>query len=276
MNMQNHNSSTHNTQNLAAHELIEMASLDAMGLLDPEERETFERSFRAAAPAVQAQLRREQLRFSRFEDTLPQIEPSLGLKARVIAAVREAMDTVAARRGSDAAPALRFPTGVSRFWRVGAIGAMAAAIVLGMSTLWIFNETKDLTEARTSVATSEQIGREMGRRFTTSFMNASTQFVGFVPATDAPDARGARARLMFDPTKKQAELFVQDLPATDRDYEVVVIDKSGNIANAIITFKPSIAGFNARTITNFDMENAKQLIIRVQGSDKPLLKTEDM
>ena len=273
MNMQNHNSST---QNLATHELIEMASLDAMGLLDPEERDTFERSFRAAAPAVQAQLRREQLRFSRFEDTLPQIEPSLGLKARVIAAVREAMDTVAARRGSDAAPALRFPTGVSRFWRVGAIGAMAAAIVLGMSTLWISNETKDLTEAQRSVAFNDNIGREMGRRFTTSFMNASTQFVGFVPATDAPDARGARARLMFDPTKKQAELFVQDLPATDRDYEVVVIDKSGNIANAIITFKSPVAGFNARNITNLDMENAKQLIIRVQGSDKPLLKTQGM
>lgn len=264
---------TQNNQNLATHELIEMASLDALGLLDPEERDAFERAFRAAAPAVQAQLRREQLRFSKMDDMLPQIEPSLGLRARVIAAVREAMETVAARRGTEAAPALRFPIGVSRFWRVGAIGAMAAAIVLGFSTLWISNETKDLNEARSQIAFNTAMDRDLGRRFTSSFMNANTQFVGFVPASDAPDARGARARLMFDPAKKQAELFVQDLPATDRDYEVVVVDKNGNTASAVISFKAPLAGFNAKTIPNLDMENAKQLIIRVQGSDKPLLKT---
>ena len=264
---------TQNNQHLATHELIEMASLDALGLLDPEERDAFERAFRAAAPAVQAQLRREQLRFSKMDDMLPQIEPSLGLRARVIAAVREAMETVTARRGSEAAPALRFPTGVSRFWRVGAIGAMAAAIVLGFSTLWISNETKDLNEARSQIAFNNAMDRDLGRRFTSSFMNPDTRFVGFVTASDAPDSRGARARLMFDPAKKQAELFVQDLPATDRDYEVVVVDKNGNTANAVISFKAPLAGFNAKTIPNLDMENAKQLIIRVQGSDKPLLKT---
>jgi hypothetical protein len=262
------------TTNLPTHELMEMASLDAMGLLDPEERDAFERSFRGAAPAVQAQIRREQLRFSSMDGTLPQIEPSLGLRARVIAAVREAMDTVAARRGSDAAPALQFSSGVSRFWRVGAIGAMAAAIVLGISTLWISNETKGLTEVQNSMAVNNALEKEMGRRFSSSFMNASTQFISFVPATDAPDSKSARARLMFDPSKKQAELFVQDLPSTDRDYEVVVIDKDGNTANAVISFKAPVAGFNAKTISNLDMEHAKQIIIRVQGSDKPILKTD--
>jgi hypothetical protein len=260
------------TQNLATHELLELASLDAMGLLDPEERDGFERAFRAAAPAVQAQLRREQLRFSSMEQTLPQIEPSLGLRARVIAAVREAMETVAARRGSEAAPALRFATGVSKFWRVGAIGAMAAVIVLGMSTIWTLNETKDLTEVRSSEAFSRSIAKDLGQKFTTSFMNPSTRFVSFVPATDAPDAKSARAKLMLDPSKKRAELFVQDLPPTDREYEVVVIDKNGNTANAVISFKAPIAGFNAKSIPDLDLESTKQLIIRVQGSDKPLLK----
>ena len=40
-------------------ELIELAILDAMGLLDEEERLAFEVAFRASAPAVQAQVRRE-------------------------------------------------------------------------------------------------------------------------------------------------------------------------------------------------------------------------
>src|SRR5438105_666068 len=101
------------------HDLLEMASLDAMGLLDPEEREAFERAFRAAPPPLQAQIRREQLRFSAADDILPQVEPPLGLRARVIAAVREAMQTMAGRRAAEAAPALRSATAVSRFWRVG-------------------------------------------------------------------------------------------------------------------------------------------------------------
>jgi len=46
-------------------EMIELAILDAMGLLDEEERLAFELAFRAAAPPVQAQVRREQTRPSR-------------------------------------------------------------------------------------------------------------------------------------------------------------------------------------------------------------------
>lgn len=45
-------------------ELIELAVLDAMGLLDEQEREAFDAAFDAAAPAIQAQVRREQTRLS--------------------------------------------------------------------------------------------------------------------------------------------------------------------------------------------------------------------
>ena len=89
---------------MMTHELMEMASLDAMGLLDPTERETFELAFQAADPALQAQIRREQLRFSRMDDMLPKVSPPLGLRARVIAAVRGAMESVGSRRESDAIP----------------------------------------------------------------------------------------------------------------------------------------------------------------------------
>ena len=178
------NTQNPNIQHLNTHDLMEMASLDAMGLLDPEEREAFERAFRAAVPAVQAQIRREQLRFSRVDDILPQVEAPLGLKARVLAAVREAMQTMAARR-DEPAPALRFPTGVSRFWRVGAIGAMAAALVLGFFALQAISASRDIQDARRNIAFDEMIQKEYGRRFAGSFMSPRTQFVSFVPATDA-------------------------------------------------------------------------------------------
>jgi hypothetical protein len=255
--------STMNTQ-----ELLEMASLDAMGLLDPEEREAFERAFRAADPAVQAQIRREQLRYSKVDDLLPRVEAPLGLKARVLAAVRDAMQSMSNRR-SDAAPALRFPTGVSQIWRVGAIGSMAAAIVLGYFTVQTLHENHGLTDARQGILISDQWQKDFGHRFEANFLNPNTQFVSFRPA---PDARGARATLMIDPVKKSAQLLVKDLPA-EGDYEVVVLDAHGNQSRAIITFKAPASGKKDEYIQRFDVEDATHLLIRLRGSDKAILKT---
>jgi hypothetical protein len=260
-----------NTQNMNTHELLEMASLDALGLLDPEERESFERSFRAADPAVQAQIRREQLRFSSVDDMLPQVAPPLGLKARVIAAMRDAMQNMAGRR-HEAAPPLQLSSGISRFWRVGAIGAMAATIVIGVYALQVANENSGLTDARQGILMSEHWQKEFGHRFEANFLNPSTHFVSFHPAVDAPDAKGARATLMFDPSKKTAQLVVQDLPSAG-DYEVVVVDAQGNQGSAVITFKSSGNGKKSEIINGFNAENAKQLLIRVQGSDKPVLQS---
>jgi hypothetical protein len=261
-----------NTHDMSTHDLLEMASLDAMGLLDPEERDAFERAFRAATPPVQAQIRREQLRFSSMDELLPRVDPPLGLRARVIAAVRGAMETVAGRRDADA-PALRFPSGVSRFWRVGAIGAMAAALVLGYFSVSFMYATRALEDAKTSIANNDQLHSEFGRKFTSQFMNASTQFVSFIPAADAQDVQGAQARLMFDPKKKQATLYVQDLPAAPGEYEVVVVDAKGNTTSAVITFSAGTAGINEKTISDIDLEN-KQLLIRLQGSGKAILKSQ--
>ena len=88
---------------MTTHELLELASLDAMGLLDPEEREAFELAFRAAAPALQAQIRREQLRLSYIDGILPVVEPPPGLRARVMAKVREAIESMTIRKISGGA-----------------------------------------------------------------------------------------------------------------------------------------------------------------------------
>lgn len=257
---------------MMTHELMEMASLDAMGLLDPTERETFERAFQAADPAIQAQIRREQLRFSRMDDMLPKVDPPLGLRARVIAAVREAMGTASSRRDLDAIP-IHTAGNVSRFWRVGAFGAMAAALVLGYFTIQFSQASKELRTVTASLPIDQNIVKEFGNRFKPLFMNPNTQFVSFVAATDAPDSKAARARLAFDPVKKQAELFVQDLPRTEGEYEVVVVDSKGNTARALITFSAPTAGLNATSIPNLDLENAKSLLIRLQGSKDAILKS---
>ncbi|QYU70067.1 hypothetical protein J4558_08100 [Leptolyngbya sp. 15MV] len=53
------------TPSMPFHDLLEMAVLDTLGLLDEQEQAAFEMAFRSAPPAVQAQVRREQTRFAK-------------------------------------------------------------------------------------------------------------------------------------------------------------------------------------------------------------------
>src|SRR5688572_23634462 len=113
---------------MTTQELIELAVLDAMGLLDEEEREAFDGAFGAAAPAVQAQVRREQTRISLSQDLLPDVEPPAGLRSLVLEAVRKAMGQPAERRHRHARlgmltlmPARQ----VSPMWRAASVGFAA-------------------------------------------------------------------------------------------------------------------------------------------------------
>jgi hypothetical protein len=265
-------SEKHDTHEMNTPDLLEMASLDALGLLDPEERDAFERAFRTADPAQQAQIRREQLRFSRMDELLPKVDPPLGLRARVLAAVRGAMESVAGSRGADA-PALRFPTGVSRFWRVGAIGAMAASMVLGYFTFEALNANRGLADAKQDKLISQQWQQEFGRRFEANFMNPHARLVAFQPATDAPDAKGARASLLLDSDKKTGQLIVKDLPA-EGDYDVIVVDSQGRETSALLTFKAVGSGVAQQDVPSFDAgDEGRSLLIRLHGTNKAILKS---
>jgi hypothetical protein len=265
-----------------AHELLETANLDAMGLLDPEEREAFERALRAAPPALQAQVRREQLRLASMDDLLPRAELPIGLKARVMAAVREAMQQVA-RRESPAGVAgvigtLRPATGVHRLWRTGAIAAMAACLTLGFVSLQIRASVSEMEQVARNSVVSSYMQAEFGRQFASAFFSADTRFVKFTPeaAADAGPGRASKATLLFDPSTRTARLFCMDLPVGEREFEVVVVDRNGNQERAVLTFRPSNAGIVTQTIDGLDLENAASLVIRQQGSTRPLLSSLDL
>lgn len=262
-------------------DLLEMASLDALGLLDPEEREEFELAFRAAPPAVQAQVRREQLRFSQMDGMLPPVEAPLGLRARVLAAVRQAVEQVAGRRVAGRigpAPAMRNAGGVHRFWRPAAVGCAAAALVFGFTTLQIRSDFRETSQYAISSAYADHLLKEYGARFDQTFFDPSTRFVNFHPpaSADPNSITRGKATLMFDPVNRRAQLFCKDFPSSAGEYEVVVVDEAGNTTRAVLTFKPPIAGFQGQTATNIDLETGSRLIIRQQGSSQPLLSSNGL
>jgi hypothetical protein len=261
------------TKIIPTHDLLELASLDAMGLLDADEREDFERAFRAAPPAVQAQIRREQLRFS-DDSALPKVEVPLGLRARVLSAIMDRVGTASPSRRA-AAPGLRPSSGVSRVWRIGAMAALAACLALGFFSVQVLNENRGLASAQQSGDLTRHFFSEYGARFDQAFFDPSTRFVQFAPAADAPDARPSKATMVFMPERRQARLYVKDLPASAGEYEVVVVDREGRESRAgVVTIKDTGAGPTETPLDNFDLENAQKLLIRLQGSARAILSSK--
>jgi hypothetical protein len=177
-------------------ELIELAVLDAMGLLDPEEREAFDASFSAAAPAVQAQVRREQTRLSLCEDLLPDVEPPAGLRAMVVEAVRRAM-AMPAQGGRDGARRHRHAKAgalaliparqVSPLWRAASVGFAAAAVTFGATFLHLRGQFTDLAAAVENDRLLSEMQGAVGSSYVVSLLTdprtQTRELVAVVPGT---------------------------------------------------------------------------------------------
>jgi hypothetical protein len=81
---------------LRREELIEQASLDALGLLDEFEAAHYARSFHAAPASVQEEVRQIQAAVATDTTLLSDEEPPAGLRGRVLGAVQDAMEAEAA------------------------------------------------------------------------------------------------------------------------------------------------------------------------------------
>jgi hypothetical protein len=208
-------------------ELLELAALDALGLLDEGEREAFDIAFRAAAPALQAQIRREQTRIAGDDSLLPKIEAPLGLKARVMAAWREAVDKVADRsrtRRLVGALTLMPSRGVSPLWRAGAIGCAAASVVLAVAMFNIRGHFNEAQLAANSINAAEVWRKEFGATFERAFFAPGTDFVQF--DASAADVK-AQAVMLVDAESMTAQLYLRELPPGVGSYMLVALDADG-------------------------------------------------
>lgn len=222
---------------MSTRELLELASLDAMGLLDDEEREGFDSAFRAAPPEVQARVRKEQARFANADHLLPPVDPPAGLRARVISAVR---DAIAAVRGEEqdvlatigtASSAIR---NTAPMWRAACIGFATASLVLGVMYLTVAQQSSK-TQSIIQQDGLAQIIQDMGPRAQQILMSQRMRPVNFTPS--APDLHpSVTASLLFDPDSGEALLLCEGLPVADGTYTLTV--RNGQ---AVITMSEIIA-----------------------------------
>ncbi|MCL4741957.1 MAG: hypothetical protein KJZ54_07100 [Phycisphaerales bacterium] len=228
-------------------ELMELALLDVLALLDEEERSAFDRAFAAATPEVQAQVRREQTRLARIDALLPDVEAPVTLRARVLAAVRAAMmasaspgEAAALHLAQNARPVEHRLHGhrrrVTPWWRAAALGATAAAVVLGTLLVQLHSEYQRLENDLKRDALLSQLVETFGSRYVTdAIFDADTRRVAFRP--DTPGSQG-RAAVWYHPDWDSARFFVVDLPVStpDTTYRLVVLDDQGNVVQDVAQF----------------------------------------
>ena len=260
---------------MKTHELLEMCSLDAMGLLDQDEREAFERAFRAAPPALQAQIRREQTRIASFDAILPAVEPPLGLKAKVMAAMREAMLAVngRARLGApvDVLATIRAPMGVNRLWRVGALGAAAAAIALAFTTLQLKRDYEDISTTASSNKMIDTIREQFGPGFDRVMLAEDTSIVQLRSTVQVNGQRSRPTGLIFVDGKANSGRLVAQGLSSNEDYEVTLLDKDGRVLKSVLTFRGSPAQMEYRPFSGINLENVATIALTRVGDSAPLL-----
>ncbi|MFM7050592.1 MAG: hypothetical protein ACKOYN_00455 [Planctomycetota bacterium] len=162
-------------------ELLELATLEALGLLDEVGETRLDRAFRAATPAVQDEIRALQMRVAMDPALRSSEEPPASLRLRAIARVVHAIeeDAKAAApiatigqpaRGArehalaseiplDEAIARRVPRqnpGVSGLWRVAALFALAALAV----SLYFNAQTTEISRVLVGAMQSQQLDEQ--------------------------------------------------------------------------------------------------------------------
>jgi len=252
-------------------ELFELASLDVLGLLDEQEREAFEQGFKAAPPSVQAQIRREQLRFSEMEKMLPEVEAPTGLRARVIAAVRDAIAAVGsepiARIGTSSVSHPVFNS--APLWRAACIGFATAALVLAGFGYKVMGENNLIQDQLASSGTASGFqamalragGIDPARLLASDFC----QRVSFSPT--APDAAGPNGRidayLLIDTQSRKAILACEGLTIGDNTYTLII--ESGSGSQLLESFKPDAHSFYV-PLRDLDPAQLDKLQIRGPGA----------
>lgn len=220
-------------------QLFEMASLDALGLLDAEERRAFDAAFQDASPALREQLRSEQRRLTDIKASLPDVQPPASLRERVLLAVRDAIvsmspahaNTVIARIGAHEWPVRR---SVSPLWRAACLGFATATVVLiavGFSIRDMYSKgLKDFYDSEIT----QLVSRDLGSEFVDQFFDLNVHHVAFRPSEQGG---GAQAVILINSELEMAYLATRNLPRVDGKYRLAIVDSNGDVQRVLASFE---------------------------------------
>lgn len=248
---------------LRREELIEQASLDALGLLDEVEAAHYSRSFHAAPASVQEEVRQIQAAVATDTVLMSDDEAPAGLRGRVLGAVQDAMEAEAAelqpiasigvrRQGREPAQRERALAGVEMerlglrmqsmqrtlsVWRAASV-ALAASLVAAI--LWvtvIAGEAMRVTQLTENNITTSEVRTMLGEAFPGFANNSNCDLFAMVPQGKDRHACGV---LSVD--RKSGDAFVMALGLqTNMHYTLRLVTSTG------VTELGRLTGGNAMT-----------------------------
>jgi len=245
-------------------DLIELAVLDALGMLEKDEAQAFDAAFRAAPPAVQQRVRTEQERLANLEALLPNVSPDAGVRDRVLVAVREAILAQAVAKASeeedDAEPlTFRKSRGVHQAWRVGAVASAAAAIAFGVAFGHSTLRYIDLEERfQGNIALDGAIGAYGTESMDIFFNKDLLQDVEFTPV-DRDSA--VQVVLEYIDEKNVGFLRCGALPVSDTvEYALVALDANNQLDRTFKQFASS-GQLTSQQLDDLVLENGMRLAL---------------
>ncbi len=211
--------------------LIENAHLDALGLLDEQELAAYNAAFAAAPPALQEHIRREQARWANVDFLLPRVEPPEDLRARVLAAVGEAMIASEVLGESDSLT-LRPSKRVARQWRTAAVGLFAGCVVLGAAFINVRQLNEGMRLGMSNTETRNEIFTGLGgTQMNDTFFSADTRRVQFIPVVAGFDGQ---ASVLVHPGWDVGQFAYQKLPPlSGATYHLALLDDDGEVKSRI-------------------------------------------
>ena len=220
-------------------ELLELAALDALGLLDRYEAALYTRSFHHASAPVQDEIVRLQAEIVSDESLLPLDEPDDSLRERVLRKVAEAIEREASQLAPLATIGRRRHSGPGetgghlafgasgQFWRAAAFVMAGAVVVLAyfsseanrssneMARLALMSDTEQLAVVLGPMGRAFVVGDS--QKIALREENGGNLIVGAVYVNDAT---------------KQAFVFFDGLKRTDGDdYTLRVVLEDGTTEN---------------------------------------------
>ncbi len=223
-------------------ELLEHAHLDALGMLDDDDRASFDAAFGAASEPVKRQVRAEQARWAGSLARLSDEQPPASLRARVLAAVIEAQATGGGMAGGSIA--VVGPGGVARservsaYWRSGALVGAAATLVMSAAFLYISNVSASLRDRYEGDQAANTAIKAFGKaEFLTSVVHSPT--VTRVLFARAAGATSGAASLFMDPALgSRGQLWCSDFSVPEgQSLRLAVVDETNRIIEELQEFR---------------------------------------
>ena len=173
-------------------ELLELAALDGLGLLDSYEAALYTRSFHHAPAAVQDEILRLQAEIASDESLLPDVEPEESLRERVLRKVAEAIEKVDAelaplatigrnRRAADGNDRRSSFNSSGPFWRAAAFILTGSLAVTGYFLMNARQGQDEIAMLALRNLNSDQLIQQIGPDITGYIFNGNVERIVLKP-----------------------------------------------------------------------------------------------